>query len=40
MVSVASLDFLGTWPIEIVAKLGLRPPCLFFEALTPGYAVL
>ena len=34
---VASLDCRGTWPIELVAKLGLRPP-LFFLRFPPGYA--
>ena len=29
--SVASLGCRGTWPIELVAKLGLRPPCFFLR---------
>ena len=29
--SVASLGCRGTWPIELVAKLGLRPPWFFFR---------
>ena len=29
LLSVASLGCHGTWPIELVAKLGLRPPLIF-----------
>ena len=40
MFSVALLLCRGTWLIELVEKLGLRPPLFLFEAPQPGYAMV